>query len=144
MVRSAGARFSESALRKDMHAFPNIFFYDTKSVFDVFLSNVLGSCLMTLSDHCGLMWGSVWDEFWNMLGCVLEHFGMNKSSLEDPCAVLFHLWRWAGEAYGISFWKKCWSKSDGFFENVFGQEWARRGSCGRETSAKLTAMAFSS
>ena len=33
---------------------------------------------------------------------------------------------------------------DGFFGNVFGQEWARRGSSGRETSAKLTAVAFSS
>ena len=31
-----------------------------------------------------------------------------------------------------------------FFEHVFGQEWARRGSSGRETSAKLTAVAFSS
>ena len=33
---------------------------------------------------------------------------------------------------------------DGFFGNVFGQERARRGSSGRETSAKLTAVAFSS
>ena len=43
-----------------------------------------------------------------------------------------------------SYVPKCLRKNDGFFENVFGRERARRGSSGRETGAKLTAMAFSS
>ena len=45
------------------------------------------------------------------------------------------IWGWFLENMLV---KKC------VFLNVFGEEWARRGSSGRETSAKLTAMAFSS
>ena len=65
---------------------------------------------------------SFWDQFGMILGSCwvvfLDLFGMNKICLEDPFAVLFHPWRWAGEAYGISFWKTCWSKKYWFFGNI--------------------------
>ena len=40
--------------------------------------------------------------------------------------------------------RNMFGKNYDFSEHVFGQEWARRGSSGHETSSKLIAIAFSS
>ena len=46
------------------------------------------------------------------------------------------IWDW--------FLQRMFAKNAGFLEHVFGQEWARRGSSGHESSGKLIAVAFSS
>ena len=77
----------------------------------------------SLWDESGIILGSVWDDVGIMLGWFLDHPRMNKSCLEDPFAVLFHLGRWAGEAYEVGFWKKCWSKMFDFLKMFLGRNW---------------------